>query len=185
LKDGENMRKIGLLTLALLTAFLGLAVTTSADAQPQAASSVQSQIAQLLHAHPGGVQISPTQIAWHGGSVVLTLSAAGSRTVTPNTTWHGCPSGWYCFYQNIDFNQNTSGRMLQFQDCTPGGTIQYFSTYGFRNETSSWVVNRSLNFVNVNDTETGYNLWNEPGNSSSSWVGSANNDRADWFICYS
>jgi len=180
------MRKLILVVMAMLTA-AGLAVpSTSADAQPSAASSLQGKIAQELRAHPGGVQISPNQIAWLGGSVVLTLPAPGARTaaasgVVPNTTLHGCPGGWYCFYQDINFG----GRMLQFQDCTPGGTIQYFSTYGFRNETSSWVVNRSLNFVNVNDTETGYNLWNEPSNSSSSWVGSANNDRADWFICYS
>jgi hypothetical protein len=51
-------------------------------------------------------------------------------------------------------------------------------------QTSSWLVNKSLSFVNVNDNETGFNRWNEPGNSNSSWVGSAANDRADWFICY-
>jgi len=43
-------------------------------------------------------------------------------------------------------------------------------------------VNRSLNFVNVNDF--GSNLWNESAFSASSNVRSARNDRADYFICY-
>ena len=63
-----------------------------------------------------------------------------------------------------------------------GGLAQFFTNYGFENQTTSWTVNRSLNFVNVNDF--GSNLWNESAFSASSNVRSARNDRADYFICY-
>jgi hypothetical protein len=53
---------------------------------------------------------------------------------------NGCPSGWFCFYKDINFN----GRKLQFFDCSLDGVMQYFAIYGFGNQTSSWLVNDTI-----------------------------------------
>src|SRR5262249_3953086 len=126
------------------------AIATEVDAFIRAAN--QAQIDQILRDYPGGEQISDNEIAWDEGSVVLAL-----RTLHPQVCFpwsgcvHGCPPGRYCFYEHWNFG----GRRLQFSDCSRGGTTQFLSDYGFENRTSSWVVNRSLNFVNVNDFESG------------------------------
>ena len=117
-----------------------------------------------------------------------------AATLSPLTTSYryGCPytatTGWTCFYQNIDFNHNScsgsgtcgdGGRMLEFSTC---GT-QDLSTYGFSDQTTSWVNNTS-SYVTVYDVNNSL-LWSESPGSSSSYVGSADNDKADnfWLIC--
>lgn len=149
------------------------------------------EIVQVLNEHPDGVQISQDQIAWNNGKIILTVpsepqsSIQGANDLSPLASVDGCPSGWYCFYQDINFNAGTSGRRLQFQDCgtgASGGLLQKLSDYGFANQTSSWVVNRSLSVVDVFDSG-GAPLWPEHGNSKSSYVGDGLNDMADAFIC--
>ena len=68
--------------------------------------------------------------------------------------------------------------MLQFHDCSSSGYYNYLNQYGFANMTTSWVNTKALATVNAYDTG-GY-LWTEPGQSMSSNVGAANNDRA-WY----
>ena len=51
-----------------------------------------------------------------------------------------CPSGWFCFYKDI----NLKGRKLQCSDCSSDGVTQYLTTYGFGNQSSSRVVNDSI-----------------------------------------
>lgn len=116
-------------------------------------------------------------VSYNNGSVRVVFFPPGhtpKNSVTPNDgTVNGCPYGelnqWACFYADVDFG----GRMLEFQDC---GYEQYFSNYGFQDETSSWVNTKSVD-VSVFDY-SGYQLWMESPNSKSSWVGSAANDRA-------
>lgn len=183
-----------------------------------AANRLQAAIDVQLAAH-GGTQISPYEVAYHGGDVVMVFanpvtgalptSAAdraetrqptapgrpgASTALSPMTTSYryGCPytgtTGWTCFYQNIDFNHNScsgsgscgdGGRMLEFATC---GT-QDLSSYGFSDQTTSWVNNTS-SYVTVYDASNSL-LWSESPGSSSSYVGSADNDRADnfWLIC--
>jgi hypothetical protein len=167
-------RSVAGTTILLMTA-------VPAEAGSSVDNSLQGEVNRVLAQHPGGRQISDHQIAWNHGSVVLSLPARGHEALAAAGSVQGCPAGWFCFYADL----NWGGRKLQFSDCSSGGTTQFLTDYGFGNQTSSWVVNRGLNFVNVNDNETGNNLWNEAGNSSSAWVGAAANDRADWFICYS
>jgi hypothetical protein len=180
------MHGIKRLTLILMTTLLAImSVAVPATAAPAGPADVQAQINQLLTAHPGGVQISTTQVAWQHGSVILNLTPQAQTTtagtVAPDTTKHGCPASWYCFYQDKNFG----GRLLQFHDCSTPGTIQLFSNYGFTNETSSWDVNRNLASVTVNNNAPAERLWIEGSDSSSSYVGGAANDRADWFDCFS
>jgi len=154
-------------------------IANESDAFIRAAN--QMQIDQILRDYPGGERLSDNEVAWNEGSVVLVLPTLQAQTCYPwSGCVHGCPPGWYCFYEHWEFG----GRRLQFSDCSPGGTTQSLRDYGFENQTSSWVVNRSLNFVNVNDSEGGGNLWNADSHSVSTWVGPEANDRADWFICY-
>ena len=181
-----------------------------------AASQLQAAIDAQLAAH-GGRQISPYEVAYNGGAVVMvfanpltgalptgaadrvetrqpTTSGRPGAAVSPLTTSYryGCPytgtTGWTCFYQNIDFNHNScsgsgscgdGGRMLEFSTC---GT-QDLSTYGFSDQTSSWVNNTS-SYVTVYDVNNSL-LWSESPGSSSSYVGGADNDKADnfWLIC--
>jgi hypothetical protein len=124
------------------------------------------------------------------------LGGSSLTSLTPLTTSYryGCPygstSGWTCFYQNIDFNHyscpggasppcSDGGRLLQFQSC---GT-QSLATYGFSDQTSSW-VNNTGSHVAVYAT-SGAELWDEAPGGASAYVGDAYNDRADsfWLIC--
>jgi hypothetical protein len=175
------MRKVNALVLVLAMTLLGFTVAGSpAVAQPSAQASLQAQAAQILHAHPGGVQISPTQIAWQNGAVILNLQTP-TRGATPYATFNGCPSGYYCFFQYKNF----TGRMLQLSTCN--STQIYFSNYGFENITSSWVVNRSINYLNVYEviSPTYWNiLWSEPAYAAQSYVGTTADNRADMVECF-
>lgn len=152
-----------------------------------AARDVQAEVDAIVARSPGARQISENEVTWNDGEVVLTIPSPSRPEVEAMGSVHGCPSGYFCFYEHEKFG----GRKLQFRDCSRGGVTQYLTTYGFENMTTSWVVNRSVNFINVNDWDpspgypTGRNLWNASSNSVSTNVGAANNDKADWFICYS
>lgn len=114
--------------------------------------------------------------------------------VSPLTTSYryGCPytstTGWTCFYQNISFNHNScsgtgacgdGGVMLEFDVCG----YQSLAAYGFSDQTSSW-VNNTDSYVTVYDASSSL-LWSESSGTASSYVGSANNDKANsfWLIC--
>ena len=156
------------------------------------------EIAEILQAHPDGLQIAENKVAFDNGKVVLTLpdengesTAAGDQSPGPtllsfSSSVHGCPNGWYCFYENDKFR----GRRLQFRDCSSGGTTQSLANYGFDNQTTSWLVNRSVGSIEVYHVTVAKNgsgvteLWREEAYSSSSNVGTANNDKADSFTCW-
>jgi hypothetical protein len=175
------MRKIYALLLAMAAALLSFTVASSpASGQPSPRSSVQAQAEQILHNHPGGVQISPTQIAWHNGTVILNLQTPAPGA-SPNTSFDGCPSGYYCFFEFKNF----TGRMLQLSTCN--STAIYFSDYGFQNLTSSWVVFRNIYYLNVYEqlSPSGWNfLWSEPAYAAQSDVGATWDNRADLVDCF-
>jgi hypothetical protein len=119
---------------------------------------------------------------------------APSPALAPLATSYrfGCPytstTGWTCFYQDIDYNHDScgsggscgdGGRLLEFASC---GT-QSLATYGFSAQTSSWVNNTDA-YVTVYDVNDSL-LWSESPGYASSYVGSADNDKADsfWLIC--
>ena len=164
-----------------------------AQSMPALASStspsIQDQINQVIAAH-GGTQISPNQVAWNDGAVILTIPSSQAATPTPSPKAQAaavapairsnCPTsgGWFCFFQDINYG----GRMLQFRDCF----TQYFANYGFAGQASSWDNPSNERNLNVFSSAPPYSfyLWSETHNSRSSWVGSANNDRADYFDCW-
>jgi hypothetical protein len=143
------------------------------------------EIAEILHAHPEALQIAEDQVAFDGGNVVLTIPGETGvrRELALSSSVHGCPRGWFCFYDAYNFG----GRKLQFRDCSNNGTTQSLANYGFANFTTSWVVNRSVDAIGVDHqvSANGYiQLWMEYSYTSSSNVGTANNDKADSFTCW-
>jgi hypothetical protein len=87
-----------------------------------------------------------------------------------------CPSSYYCFYTSTNYD----GTRYQFSStCT--GTA---SSWGFNNQTSSW-VNRSgsKKIIYAYDYDGGPLLWHEPHPSQNSNVGSSNNNRMSYWRC--
>jgi hypothetical protein len=175
------------------------------------AVTLENDIARVLRSSPGAVRTGPYEVSWDDGAVVstwvpqdsagrdsgpgsapdvgaLAVRDDGAPSVTSTTSATslsaavgGCPDGttvhWFCFYENASYG----GRMLQFRDCP---STQSLGAYGFANQTTSWVNNRSGVTITVYDGSTsGTVLWREYGRSSSSNVGSWANDRADTFTC--
>jgi hypothetical protein len=190
---------------------LSIAGNASAASPQTPLSPVQGQIDKQLKDHPGGHQVGAYEVVYNGGKVRVVFpdpatgavptstearpemapksSVNGGITPAITSYQHGCPynssTRYYCFYQDASWG----GRMLEFQDCSSGGTAQHLTDYGFGNMTTSWVNTRGSGhgFINVND-DAGGNLWDEwtaTTISQSSNVGTAANDKADWFICYS
>lgn len=146
-----------------VVAALAVALLTPTPALAQAASA-KDPVAAFLADHPDATRVSSNQVSWHDGDVVLTFPGRLLPRLTST-----CYSGWSCLYEHSDFG----GRKLQFRSC---GYTQSLGPYGFANAASSWVNRRSAAAV-VRDS--GALLWTEPRHSSSRYVGSAANDRAD------
>jgi hypothetical protein len=108
---------------AAATALLGH--TASAAAQP---SSTQPAVAAYLAAHPGGRQISPSDIAYANGAFIVTVvRAAGAKAAAD------CPRNWFCFYDRVNFGY-PRGRLSScgWQD---------LGKYGWQNRTEAVHVN--------------------------------------------
>lgn len=104
---------------------------------------------------------------------VVAASAGGCPTVTFG-------NDWYCFYEH----SNYGGRRLQWSDYYSKSNNVSFFTYGFQDQTSSWVNGGGYDIVVYNLTST-YGqlvlqfLWREEDHSSSTLA--YPNDRADGF----
>ncbi|MET0340068.1 MAG: peptidase inhibitor family I36 protein [Polyangiales bacterium] len=171
----------------------GSAPTSALASESSATPSFDAQIQALLVEHPDAVQIDERSIGWDDGKVMLVLpdpeeslapaqtddAAAAVESLNPALYGpvRGCPSGWYCVYQHADFG----GRRLQFSDCTRND----LGDYGFRDQTTAWVNNGSRTIEVMNDLNNAVDkvLWTMRPNTSSSNVGAAANDRADYFRC--
>lgn len=172
-------------------AIIGCAADPSPSVPQGTADDAQMQ--ELLREFPEATQIDDHSIGWDDGKVVLVLPRNGDAEIAaedPGTdpaavadlspalaNPHACPSGWYCVYQD----SNWGGRRLQFSDCTRND----LSNFGFRDQTSSWVNNGSLTVQVKNDLtlQPDQVLWTMAPQSLSSFVGAANNDKADFFQC--
>ena len=124
--------------------------------------------------------VDHSDLVGHAGVQDLVASGPAGLRASASSVG-GCPDGtyvhWFCFYENASFG----GRMLQFRDCP---STQSLASYGFANQTTSWVNNRSGVTITVYDGSTsGTVLWREYGKSYDTNVGSWANDRADTFTC--
>jgi len=110
---------------------------TGASAFEAAANSYQNaQIASALAGAPDGVRVGANQVEWNDYSVVLTVPARASASVTPADA-DTCPAPligfrWTCLYDGYQF----SSRRLQFKDAGFFQDIQHY--VGARWITLSW-----------------------------------------------
>lgn len=137
--------------------------------------------------------VAPGIIEFKGGSVRLLYGTAGqacalnaaaeARTTSAQSTTyvHGCPKGsttkWFCFYEHESWNENGAGRMLQFKDAG----LQNLASYGFSDQTTSWVNTTGKSVAVYDSTSRSGWLWSESPGATSSNVGGVNNDRASSF----
>ncbi|UJW30101.1 peptidase inhibitor family I36 protein [Saccharothrix sp. AJ9571] len=104
--------------------------------------SLQAEITQALEQTPGGVQISPNQVAWQNGKVVLTIPLSGekfARAAAEPVSALGtknCPYTWVCLYDGKDFE----GRRLQFSECNEFNDL---SSWDFNDKMTSWHNNQT------------------------------------------
>ncbi|RKS68290.1 peptidase inhibitor family I36 [Actinomadura pelletieri DSM 43383] len=150
---------------AAATAVVGSTVSTVSAAP----SSLQNQIDAQLTAHPGGVQTAPNEISYQGGKVTLTFPQPGHTSANP------CAKGAYCFYDGANF----TGRKLTFRDCD---STQFLTDYGFGDKTSSW-TNATKHTIEVYDqnVQPWKLLWTQYAGAASVNVGSAADNKADFF----
>lgn len=166
-------------------------------------AAIEAEIQALLREYPDATRWDERSIAWDDGAVVLTLTVPradrdsardasdGPESVSSSSealsSAHGCPSGMYCVYEHSNWNEGRSpnappARMLKFSDCTRND----LATYGFRDQTSSWVNNgsRKIAVWNAgNCCRSDAILWTMEPQSLSAWVGDSANDKADFFSC--
>ena len=99
-------------------------------------AELDSDVSETLQNTNGGKRISPNQIAWKGGDVVMTFPLPGekrARTLDEpiGTQGAGCEHGEVCLYEDAGWK----GRQLTFYKCE----FEKLRWYNFTNQTSSWI----------------------------------------------
>lgn len=94
---------------ALAILVLAVLPGTSAAAGPHPTPDLQRKVDHYLAAHPGGVQISDTEISYGNGRFIVAVAPA--RGVAAGTA--DCPRGWFCFYERTGFGYPRG----QLSDC--------------------------------------------------------------------
>lgn len=115
------------------------------------------------------------------GTTTGTDTRESSGSAGPLGAAWTCPHGvgakdYYCFYQYSNFN----GRRVQFTGAT---SADYASNWGFNNGTTSWASWDVDWTVRAYDYAGGPHLWTEVEKSSSSHVGSTNDNRLSYWTC--
>ncbi|HZM78323.1 MAG TPA: peptidase inhibitor family I36 protein [Candidatus Limnocylindrales bacterium] len=142
-------RQPGWVAATAITALVALVVSAPAPDALLAAgtasyeASVQAQIDAQLTAFPGGKQISEIEVAYDGGRFVITF-ARPTHSVAGTAD---CPSGWYCFYDGINFGYPRG----KLSDCG----WQNLATWGWDDRTESVHYNVSTGSVTFIDNDGG------------------------------
>lgn len=195
-----------------VTAVAGGASGSSAPAEPT--GPLAAEMAAALEQQPGGVQVSDNAMVWDDGAVVVVWPSPGedaaplglgdgvrsdvlaglglaavtlagpaparsgaASTISPRGTSTSCPVDYYCFYTST----NWDGARYQFSSTCSGSA----SSYGFDNTTSSWSNRNFDKRINAYDTSGGALLWTMGVGKSSSYVGSADDNRMSAWTCTS
>ncbi|GAA1581037.1 peptidase inhibitor family I36 protein [Actinoplanes couchii] len=124
-------------TAAVLLAAVA-AISTPGSANADATTtpgSVQGVVDGYLRAHPGGKQTSDRDISYADGTFIVTVARPDAITLAAAD----CPSGWYCFYDGINYTY-PRGRLSScgWQD---------LATWGWRNRIESAHYNMSSGTV--------------------------------------
>ncbi|MFF2276797.1 peptidase inhibitor family I36 protein [Agromyces sp. NPDC058126] len=111
--------KLRSLALVGLAAVLTLGFAPAASAAP--VDEMQSRIDKVLEDFPGGVQISPNEVAWDDGATVLTLE---DSTAVSAFSVGSCPAGSFCAYSYAGY----VGSRLTFTSCTASNSVAPLGT---------------------------------------------------------
>ncbi|WP_344055000.1 peptidase inhibitor family I36 protein, partial [Planotetraspora silvatica] len=103
--------------------------------QARSDAELRDQIALQMKIAPGGKQTSLNEVSYDNGKFVVTYALPGQQVALGVAD---CPSGWFCFYDNINFGYPRG----KLSSC---GT-QDLATWGWRNRISS-VDNSTTNSV--------------------------------------
>lgn len=123
--------------VSVLVSSLALGATPAAAATK---STVADQVERYLATHPGGRQISATDVAYGDGALIVSVVRTNALS-GPD-----CPSGWFCFYDGINYTYPRG----KLSDCG----FQALSTWYWQNRTESVHYNLSTGSVTFLD-ETG------------------------------
>ncbi|WP_326550327.1 hypothetical protein [Micromonospora sp. NBC_01813] len=131
------------LILALLLAGAPGAAHAGPSGDPASADPIEQLIEAYLAAHPGGVRINETELAYDGGTFIVGVapSTGVAMFAAPD-----CPNGWYCFYDGTNYAY-PRGRL---SDCG----WQDLGNWGWRNRIESAHYNLSYGNTTFLD-ETG------------------------------
>lgn len=117
-------------------------VFAPAAAAQTAGPDAQDRVDEVLADYPGGTQISPNEVAWDDGAVVLTIedaSAVSARSVG------SCATGAHCVYSGTGL----SGSKLTFWSCTTQSVAPLGSPVRSIANARSSVTVREYNSVGV------------------------------------
>lgn len=199
-----HVRRVAATILAAVAVAAGssIPVTASTGGNDGPTGPRAAEMADLLELQPGGIQVSDNAMAWDDGDTVvvwpdpgaerapadlgtnvradviermgLERQAAGDATVMGSYT--SCPSGYYCFYTGSNYD----GVRYQFsRTCS-----SYASSWGFNNQTSSWVNRAGSNkIIYAYNWNGGPLLWFQAHPSRDSYVGSSDNNRMSYWRC--
>lgn len=166
-----------------------------------------AEMDRMLALQPGGIQVSDNAMAWADGSLVVwpspgeahapaglgsnvradvvselklgplasESSPAGGSAAAADVagTWRSCSAGYYCFYTEKSYE----GTRFQFSSTCSGNA----SSWGFNNQTSSWVSRNYNKRILAYDTSGGAHLWTmSPGAMDASVSASADNRMSYW-----
>ncbi|HEU5110496.1 MAG TPA: peptidase inhibitor family I36 protein [Micromonosporaceae bacterium] len=135
------------LAIVAVLAAAGLvpAVASAAPPAPSGPAAVQRAVDDYLAGHPGGKQVSATDIAYGDGAFVVSVVRPDPRTAASAD----CPRGWFCFYDRIDFGYPRG----KLSDCG----LQDLAEWQWRNRTESVHYNMSTgstSFINDGSPDT-------------------------------
>ncbi|WP_203972408.1 peptidase inhibitor family I36 protein [Planotetraspora silvatica] len=133
--------------------------------QARSDAELRDQIALQMKIAPGGKQTSLNEVSYDNGKFVVTYALPGQQLALGVAD---CPSGWFCFYENINFGYPRG----KLSDCGQ----QYLGDYGWNNRVSS-VDNSTTTPINYQDISHFYLFTNyNPGAKPS--LGDANDKAA-------
>lgn len=110
------------------------------DMTAEQKAEVQRQMDRQLRRKAGGKQVSPTQVVYADGSIVLTFAVPGDASSSDST----CDYGYFCVWSDPDY----AGTKLSLLS-TPKSHVVNLSDFGMNGQVSSWQHHNKVHTVKV------------------------------------
>ena len=152
----------------------------AAEATPYQNTSIARAMARL----PGGTRVSPSEVKWPGGAVILSVGPSASTPAPAGSPEFAddCPSGYFCVANGIDF----TGNNWAFLNAPDEYGADYWIPWGECPDgpgcdvgIHSWANNSGYRTWLEQFQDSGNELCISNGNSESAYEGT---DRNDYWI---